>query len=246
MFMEEYYTNVSKRLQVYRNLLDLTQKQMGEKFGVGQSHYCKLEAGLKNVSYDNLRCFEQHGGDIYYLITGQRVKSGKMETYLSRCRTHQGRKQLFQFLIPITQMGLALILEQDIQLTERTFKSARFIKEYDIRLTTWENIRKAESCSQLKMAEYFDINIKRYRNIEKEKTKPNAEILHTLYHKLKYSPLLVLDQKMYYADEMNRAWELFSKEISNGLETIVETILKFVQDHETKAIKKQERKNAKS
>ena len=82
------------------------------------------------------------------------------------------------------------------------------------------------------MAEIFDVNIKRYRNIEKEKTKPNAEILHTLYHKLKYSPLLVLDQKMYYVDEMNRAWDLFPEDISEELGTIIETILKFVQAHE--------------
>lgn len=230
--MDDYYSNVSRRLQAYRNTLGLTQKQMGEKFGVGQSHYCKLEAGLKNVSYDNLKCFEQHGGDIYYLITGQKITNGKMETYISRCRTPQGKEQLFQSLIPVTQMGIQLILKQEASLSERTLKSAKLVKEYDDRLTVWENIRKAEACSQIEMAEIFDINIKRYRNIEKGTTKPNAEILHTLYHKLNYSPLLILDQKMYHMDEMNRAWEAFPGKIREKLGNIVAMILKFIQDYE--------------
>ena len=46
----------------------------------------------------------------------------------------------------------------------------------------------------------FDINIKRYRKIEKGETMPDAEILQTLYEKMQYSPLLVMDQKRFYLD----------------------------------------------
>ena len=62
--------------------MNLNQTQMGERLGVTQSHYSKQESGLKGVSYRNLKCFEEHGGDVFFLITGEHLAEGRLEPYI--------------------------------------------------------------------------------------------------------------------------------------------------------------------
>ena len=47
------------------------------------------------------------------------------------------------------------------------------------------------------MASLLDINIKRYRRIEKNQVLPDADILYSLYMKLGYSPLIVMDSDFF-------------------------------------------------
>ena len=41
--MNTYYSEVPQRLCAYRKALEMTQKEMSERFGVQQDHYSRLE-----------------------------------------------------------------------------------------------------------------------------------------------------------------------------------------------------------
>ena len=119
-------------------------------------------------------------------------------------------------------------------MTERTGKCIRLLRGYSDEMTVWENIRKAEDYSQEEMARIFDINIKRYRKIEKGETMPDAEILQTLYEKMQYSPLLVMDQKRFYLDELNRVWAALPAEWRQETEAFVRQAEKLVRMSENR------------
>ena len=205
--MDKNYSSISSRLAAYRELMNLNQTQMGEKLGVTQSQYSKQESGLKGVSFHNLKHFEENGGDAFFLITGEHRQEGKLEQYLERFTSDYEKEWIFKILVWVAELGLECLEDRRVTLTECTEKCIRLMQVYSEDQTIWRNIREAERSSQVKMAEIFDINVKRYRDIEKEKSMPDAEILQTLYEKLHYSPLLILNKKLCYLDELNRIWE---------------------------------------
>ena len=100
----------------------------------------------------------------------------------------------------------------------------------------WINIRKAEELSQLEMAELMDINIKRYRRIEKMDSLPDAVILATLYEKLSYSPLLFLENKLFFPDIINRIWETFPEALTQELISFLDDGVHFISEKSIKSI----------
>lgn len=226
--MDKNYLSIPKRLAEYRKLMDLSQTQMGEKFGVTQSHYSKLESGLKGVSFRNLKCFEENGGDAFFLITGDHRREGEMERYLETGGSVYEKTRIFEILVWAAETGGGCTGDNGVVLTERTGKCIRLIRNYSEDMSVWRNIRKAEDCSQEDMAKIFDINIKRYRSIEKGESMPDAEILQTLYEKMHYSPLLILDRRMYYLDELNRVWEALPEECLKEARILMDQAVKIV------------------
>ena len=226
--MERNYLSIPRRLAAYRELMNLSQAQMGEKFGVTQSHYSKLESGLKGVSFRNLKSFEENGGDLFFLITGEHREKGKLEFYLERCASGYGKEKIFEILVWAAETGREYAGKENTILTERTDKCIRLMRDYSEEQTVWQNIRRAEGCSQEDMAKLFDINVKRYRSIEKEESMPDAEILQTLYEKMHYSPLVIMDREMYYMDELNRVWETLPTDCLCEAKVLVEQALKIV------------------
>lgn len=226
--MENNYLSIPGRLAAYRKLMNLSQTQMGEKFGVTQSHYSKMESGMKGVSFRDLRSFEENGGDPFFLITGERREEGKLELYLERCDSDYGKEKIFEILVWAAEAGRERKETEMPILTERTDKCIRLMRDYSEEQTVWQNIRRAEDCSQEDMAKLFDINVKRYRSIEKEESMPDAEILQTLYEKMHYSPLVIMDREMYYMDELNRVWESMSPDWLREAEILVEQAFKVV------------------
>lgn len=79
----------------------------------------------------------------------------------------------------------------------------------------------------------MDINIKRYRRIEKGESEPDAEILVELYEKLKYSPMIILDQKLFYEDRINKVWEGFPDSIKEKLGPVIEKAIGLINEYES-------------
>ena len=230
--MEKNHLSIPSHLAAYRELMNLSQTQMGEKLGVTQSHYCKQESGLKGVSFRNLKCFEENGGDPFYLITGEHQAEGHTDQYLRSLDSKRERKYIFEILIWAAEVWKDMLDQKN--LPERTGKCIRLLRNYSDEMTVWENIRKVESYSQEEMAQIFDINIKRYRKIEKGYSMPDAEILQTLYEKLHYSPLLVVNQKKYYADELNQVWEALPEACLGETEVLLKQAEKLIRMSEKK------------
>jgi len=232
MFMASNYSQVLERLFLYRNELGKTQQQMSLAFDVTQGHYAKLESGAKIISYQSLKHFEAHGGDIHFLLTGTVTKTGEINNYMSMCKTEEGKKWLFEALVWLFHKCGSFYLKETPILSPKTYKSLQLLKHINKENTIWECIRKNENLSQIKMAEHFDINVKRYRRIEKLKVAPDAEILNTLYCRLHYSPLVILNREMYFLDELNQIWNAMPESAKDRLKPLLQEILTFIQLYE--------------
>lgn len=220
--MGQSYSEVVKRLQAYRRAQSKTQKEMSADMGVTQSHYAKLESGTNVISYDCLRTFESNGGDVYFLITGQRTEPGPLDSYVDQCRTKRGRLQMYRMILWSVGVGLSYGQSEEIKLPESVYKNLNLAQmELDLPENIWKSIRRLDHITQFQMADILGINIKRYIRLEKEVIRPDAEILCRLYSRLFYNPLLVMDASCYPLKECNDAWTAFPGELKRELAALL-------------------------
>lgn len=209
--MKSNYLEVPERMKENRIMSKLSQEEACQQFAVTQSHYSKLEKGAKIVSLESLKAFEKQGGDIEYLITGNHRYSGIVDEYVAKRITVLGKAETVQLMLWLVKQGLILCGQEDKELEN----SWKYIRLMDLQKndTIWERIREVEGISQEKMAEKLDINIKRYRKIEKMKVEPDAEILHTLYVEFGYSPQVIMERNTFCMNEINKIWDGFPKDV---------------------------------
>lgn len=216
--MYSRYDAIPARLCEYRNQLNKSQEEMSELFMVSQSQYNKLENGNHIISYESLKAFWKSGGDIYFLITGERYQPGILERYTEKCKTSEEKAEILKLLIWTVKQGMRR-LEYEIPAELKSMWKYVALAENEYTTENiWLNIRKAEHLSQQKLAKLIDIDVKRYRRLEKLCIDPDADILAVLYQKLQYSPLLFLENQLFYPDVLNRIWNEFPSELQAELE----------------------------
>ncbi len=225
--MENSYLSVANRLRIYREKLNETQNSMGSLLGVTQSHYSRLEDGKKVISYQNLQHFRANGGDVQFLITGEWVKRGPIDEYLEKCRKVDDKEELLKLIIWAGRQG-EQIENKRLELFDKSFlpKEIRNLNKI------WKAIRINENLTQIEMASLLDINIKRYRRIEKNQVLPDADILYSLYMKLGYSPLIVMDSDFFYLNKLNIVWKSFSEKTTRQLDELIQKGIRCIQKHE--------------
>lgn len=228
--MNTYYSEVPQRLWAYRKALGMTQKEMSERFGVQQDHYSRLENGKTLLSYRNLLCFMRSGGDIYYLITGKERYTGVINVYLDNFKLLRDKVEIVKLILWATYQSISYEKSNEIYEIKRAWKHIELIENEKKMNSIWRNIRKVEGISQQRMAERLDINIKRYQRMENLRTKPDAEILHSLFFDLGYSPLVMMKQDMFYLDEINKIWDEFPEKTRERLEGVIEQGIKLIKE----------------
>ncbi len=231
--MRQDYSKVIERLQAYRQIQSKTQEEMSIEMGITQGYYAKLESGEHVISYDCLKTFGENGGDIHFLITGQRLESAFLDDYMDVCRTNEGRRELFRFVLGILDFGLGLAYGTHSRTREEAYRNLRFMQmELDKPGNIWKSIRKLDDITQLQMADILGINLKRYMRLEKEVTRPNAEILQKLYCNLCYVPRLVIYPLSFHLKECSAVWESFPQEIRLRLEPMLHQAAELIREKE--------------
>lgn len=213
----EAYEKVVIRLSEYRNNCKLTQQQMGEYLDVTQSHYSKLEAGTKIISRNSLMHFQNNGGDVQWLITGNKKQDGLFDHYFNLCPDDQSKSAFLEAALWIIEQGLRIKNSSDINKLDYVHKNLRVLLLKDSAYSLWEKIRAVEGLTQLQMSYILDINIKRYRRLEKELNEVDAEVLSSLYVNLGYSPMIMMQQKIYCISELNAVWKEFNVNLQERL-----------------------------
>lgn len=231
--MGSNYSEIPKRLSAYRKALNMSQEEMGRQFAVNQSHYYKLETGVKIISYNSMEQFQKNGGDLCYLITGEKYQHGITDEYIGRCRTQTGRAETMKLILWLTEQGILLHSGNTEELDEKMWKHIKLAEWEKEDASVWKTIRMIENLSQIQMAEKLDINIKRYRRIEERKVGPDAEILRILYMEFGYSPLVILDRESYYMNEINSVWDSFPENIRKYLNRLLDENIKLIDRYES-------------
>lgn len=234
----QIYNDVVERLGEYRRQLGATQQEMGRYLAVTQPHYLKLERGLKKISRRSLDAFQAAGMDVLWLLTGKHAENGELDHYLNKVDDAVRKKAILEPAIWITKEGTRMCnfefepsLQKAYELMKVTELDEKFI---------WLKIRKVEKLTQIQMSEVLDINIKRYRKVEKGLIQEDAEILASLYENLNYSPMLIMDRKRYCHDELNRIFERFPEAVKNNVREYMESSLEIVESEDGSCVDQKE------
>lgn len=212
--MDTYY-KIPKRLEEYRRKLSYTQEQMGEMMGLGQDHYQRVEQGSVIISYNGLHQIEDHGGDIYYLITGKRQKPGYINKLLEECNSPEMERMLLRCYLLYLEAGIYKAqgkVEEEIchylRMAEATLKED----------TIWRGIRISEQVTHIKMAEMLEINRKRYAKLENKVIGADAYLLNQLYRKFHFFPFQIFEKGNFYLNELNQLQETLPDSIQEEIE----------------------------
>ena len=88
-------------------------------------------------------------------------------------------------------------------------------------------LRKAyNDTSQMKMANQIGVNIKKYRLLEQEDAKPDAELLLNVYELTECKPGFFMDERGYYLSLINEACK-GNERREEQLQAILEIVDKF-------------------
>lgn len=224
----QHYSEVVKRLAAYRKELQISQSEMGKKFGVTQSHYNKLETGMKTISMRSLQEFSKNKEDVVWLITGQKYQNGIFDHYFINCESVETKTEFLESAVWIIRQGVRKS-SLSVKILGNFYKILELLRRGEDEYLIWRGIRENENITQLKMAEILEINIKRYRRIEKGAMPADAAILSSLYSNLGYSPALLLNQFDYCANELNMIWDMFDKELQEVLQEYMNAAFELVK-----------------
>lgn len=226
------YDKIIKRLIEYRKRIGVSQKKMGETVNLTQSYYCRLETGTNVISNDTLQRLMEADCDVDFLITGCTRKHTVLNELFEQCPPGK-RAAWMTYVVWVLQNGIG-DLEQYPQF--RSYRQEIDLLAYELderkesTSSIWQQIRKSNGLTQEKMAVLLNVNIKKYRAIEKEKKMADAMVLMNLYNELHYHPTLLLENKGYYLYTLNSIWTSLPTERQNRMIKMIEMGLEYLTE----------------
>lgn len=180
------YSDVLKRLIVFRKNIGYTQSEIASKLGIPQEQYSCIENGKSKLTYPNMLVLREYGVDIDYLITGRNYddlcNNVREELHIpAKNEGHMLRMVMYLFCIAAEKNNTS------------TDSLIKYFSDNWNDFTMLRYIRYIKKYSQITMADVLGVGIKKYRELEKEYRYPDAELLHRLYAMTGYQPTLFLD-----------------------------------------------------
>lgn len=211
--MSASYNEVLSRLIEERKHWGLSQKEMAHLVHITQSNYSKVEKGLHRFSYEELKYLSKAKVDILYIFTGYRC-TGKYVEYF-RQYTYD---ELCCYLGIIYSLA---VLKKYRTNTEEWVGIVKRVKYVPLVLGCKKSsniflvIRHMTDNRQKVMAEKLGVDIKKYRELEKDRSLPDSEIIWKLYDLFNISPAVVLKDKNSIINEISSLLEAIEQ---NGVE----------------------------
>lgn len=217
--MNPLYEAALQRLEQYRVSNCLSQADMGKLMGVTQSHYSKLKQGKKVISGASLVSLSKQNIDIDYFITGEETYETELNWYVNEYSEYTSE------LLPM----LAWAVNRGISMMDKSGEWSRvdYQKEIDLfhlkewssqaQERVWYGIRQVNHLTQVEMSEALNINIKKYREIEKIGRIPDAEVLSNLYDKTGIVPSFLFSEKLNNLNVLNQTWIKFTPKVKKRL-----------------------------
>ena len=231
--MSASYDKFVKRLIAYRKANGLSQEEMGRRSNLTQSHYNKIENMSKIMSYNSLTVLNKTCISADFLVTGIEQKHTVLNDLLKQC-SEADRADFMYMTVMCMELGLKYGGEghttyQDISRNEIKLLRYDMEDKGTENHSVWKCIRRINSLTQEKISKELEIDIKTYRDIEKGKSKPNAEILSLIYDKFGYPPSLMLDvENKNYLFIINEIWIRLSEDIQNKIERQLKRFIEFI------------------
>lgn len=195
-----------KRLVKERKQLGLSQQEMARLIHITQSNYSKVEKGLYRLSYEELKYLSEGNVDIFFIFTGHRCV-GKYVGYFRQYTYGELCCYLAVIYSMIVLNDCRFHTEQWKYIVKRV-KYVPLILEYKKSFNVFLAIRYATGSCQKQMAEKLGVDIKKFRELEKDRCLPDSEIVWKLYNLFQVSPAVILKDKNTMLNEISSLLEV--------------------------------------
>ena len=229
------YIDIVKRLVQYRQSRRITQIQLAEIFSVTQCEISKLESNEYRISYyDLLQLHTKTDLDIDFLITGKPITNTifhTLEKELSPSSSSAKYNYTDLILFSLNKIfGQTVINNSKINCLSYLQRLLRYsyLSGSSQKNDCWINIRNAFNLTQIKMAEIMDVDIKRYRNIEKGERTANAELLMNIYNTLEIYPSYFICGKLENYQCLDEIFQELSKQNQEKIIEFLKAEIKFI------------------
>lgn len=228
------YIDIIKRLIQYRRSHHLTQTQLAEIFSVTQCEVSKLEANEYRISYhDLLQLHAKTDLDIDFLITGKLAENTIFHTLEKNLYPLPSTKYRYVDLILFSlnsfsgQISIDDNRQEYLKNLQRLLRYS-FLSGSKQKNDCWINIRSAFDLTQIQMAKVVDVDIKRYRNIEKGERTANAELLMNIYNTLEIYPSYFICGKLENYQCLNEIFQTLSEQNQKKIIEFLRTGVNFI------------------
>lgn len=218
--MSATYNEVLKRLIEERKRLGLSQEEMARLVYITQSNYSKVEKGFHRLSYDELKYLSKAKVDIFYIFTGYRCAAKYVEYF-----------QQYSYIELCCYLGIiySLVVLNDYRSNTEQWKDiVKRVKYVPLVLDCKKSsniflaIRHMTGSRQKPMAEKLGVDIKKFRELEKDRCLPDSEIIWKLYNFYQVSPAVVLKDKNCLINEISSLLEELEERWMEVMDIIVQ------------------------
>ena len=194
--MSNIYDEILRRMIRYRTSLSLTQEQVSAIIGKTQSQYSKIELGKTILSFADLQNMRLEGWDIDYLIT---AKEGVRWTSVEAEALNKIGADKWQSLKPVIIWALGRVLARKDAFADRDvaceYELIQIVSLQGVTGSLLFELRNMAGMAQTVMAEKLGVNIKKYRDLERRITYPDAELLALIYGITSCKPSLFVHEE---------------------------------------------------
>ena len=212
------YSEFIDRLKEERIRRRSSQKEMAYLIHITQSNYSKVEKGLHRLSYEELKYLLKTQIDMLYVFTGFRYS----EKY-----SEQFKQFTYTELCCFLHIIFSIIALNDYKTDSNEWrdvltrvKYVPFVSIYSKNYSIFHVIRYMTDSRQKTMADKLGVDIKKYRELEKDRCLPDSEIIWKLYHLYNVSPAIVLKDKNSLIREISTLLEMLEEKGVNVMNII--------------------------
>ena len=204
------YTDVLKRLVLYRKLLGLSQRELAVKVGISQEQYSYIENGSVLINSRLLIKFDSIGLCVDTLIAGKtyNYKAHRLESAISSITAGETKNFILKLLVEII---LNDFRKNSDAMTDNFLLLEALSRSWD-NFSMLRFVRSRLKLNQIDMAEHLGLGIKKYRALERENIYPDAEMLLFLYDISGCQPSLFMNMSDRKLQIIKSVWENFTPE----------------------------------
>jgi transcriptional regulator with XRE-family HTH domain len=191
----------------------LSQEEISRQMRMSQSHYSKAESGNRRFSFYEIQCLRETQIDLHYVFTGKKAKNEYSQFF---------RNYSYMELVGCLNLVAGIVLLDTIVKGDtetrkiNIYPQIKFVK-YAVqscyeKTNILYNIRMNQNCTQQKMAEMLQIDIKTLCILENDRKVPDSELLWKLYNLFHIPPAILLEDKNSLACEVSCLLDLIDEE----------------------------------
>lgn len=209
------YEAMLQRLKEERIKLGYSQSRMGSVIGLEKVDYCKCEKGKRRISFSELKRLCSHGINVEYIITGNRLR--RRELAALEDADFETALRCYVFACSVVMMQKEEIRGFGGKALQELLEEGILFQAGLQNFNYWKIHLVMRGITQPKLAALIGVDVKKFRNIEYGKIKPDSELLFKIYLYCHLSPSFFLKDARGIFCELGQLMEFVTEEQSKAI-----------------------------